>query len=69
MYAGLPESIVDFLPDHWGIIVFDKWKFQQKILHFILTSVDRLSYMVKRSMESLELEPAYIKKKDAFFIN
>lgn len=60
LYAGLPPFVADSLPDRWGNRVFDAWAKRNGIASSRLTSLDRLSFIGKRSMGALEYEPAQL---------
>lgn len=65
LYEGLPEFIIDSLPDKWGNMVFERWAEENNIRKNEITAVDKLSYIGKRGMGALEFIPATGMKDDA----
>jgi len=58
IFYGLPAFISDSLPGRWGNAVFDAWAAENNVSASEITSVDKLSFIGKRSMGALEFEPA-----------
>lgn len=58
IFYGLPAFIADSLPGRWGNAVFDAWAAEKNVNASEITSVDKLSFIGKRSMGALEFEPA-----------
>ena len=58
IFYGLPAFIADSLPGRWGNAVFDAWAAENNVSASEITSVDKLSFIGKRSMGALEFEPA-----------
>ena len=58
IFYGLPAFIADSLPGRWGNAVFDAWAAENHVSASEITSVDKLSFIGKRSMGALEFEPA-----------
>lgn len=58
VFHGLPAFIADSLPGRWGNAVFDAWAAENNVRSWEITSVDKLSFIGKRSMGALEFEPA-----------
>lgn len=56
-FKGLPGLIADSLPDDYGNSVIDEW-FASRHTNVLITPLDRLCYIGKRSMGALEYEPA-----------
>ena len=59
IYFGLPAFISDSLPGKWGDTVFSAWASINKLDENRLTAVDKLSFIGKRAMGALELEPCH----------
>lgn len=57
-YFRLPALLADALPDDFGNALIDAWMAQKGVDKTSLTVLDRLAYMGKRGMGSLEFRPA-----------
>ena len=57
MYQKLPPFLADSLPDAWGNVLFEQWRLQQGIKPGEITPLDKLAFIGKRAMGSLEFYP------------
>jgi len=57
-YFRLPALLADALPDDFGNALIDAWMAQRGIVKSSVTVLDRLAYMGKRGIGSLEFRPA-----------
>ncbi|MDR0950625.1 MAG: type II toxin-antitoxin system HipA family toxin [Candidatus Ancillula sp.] len=58
-YQGLPPAIADALPDRFGNAIITAELQKQGLGYRDITPIDRLSYVGKRSMGSLEFKPTF----------
>jgi len=56
-YKRLPAMLADALPDDFGNNLIDAWMAKNGIRKDLITPLDRLAYMGKRSMGALEFKP------------
>ncbi len=60
-YKRLPALLSDALPDDFGNSLVDAWMAQKGVSRESISPLDRLGYMGKRSMGTLEFKPARTK--------
>ncbi|MGH8759373.1 MAG: type II toxin-antitoxin system HipA family toxin [Burkholderiales bacterium] len=57
-YQRLPAMLADALPDSFGNALIDAWMANKGLKREMVTTLDRLAYMGKRSMGALEFRPS-----------
>lgn len=57
LFGGLPSFIADSMPDNWGHLVFSQWAKEYNISMKNISALDRLAYIGRRGMGTLEFEP------------
>ena len=69
IYQKLPVFVADSLPDAWGNQLFDLWRLQNNLANADITPLDKLSFIGKRGMGTLEFEPELSHERRAAMID